>query len=159
MAKRSKPSAPHSTTDSARTLFDEFAVELRDTAAGMGVFSVRAHPAGGVIGEIHGDVIDDPDYDSPHCMYIWDNIVMEPHAPFRFLNHSCDPNCEYDWPEEPENGGEQQVLLITFRDIDAGEQLTIDYHWPASAAIRCLCNSPNCRGWVVCEDELDELIW
>jgi len=32
-----------------------------------------------------------------YCMDIGNGRVLEPHAPFRYVNHSCEPNCEFDW--------------------------------------------------------------
>lgn len=49
------------------------------------------------------------------------------------------------------------MWVYALRTIRAGEQLTIDYAWSAEAAIRCHCNTENCRGWVVDEDQLAQL--
>lgn len=50
-----------------------------------------------------------------------------------------------------------EVWVETLRDILPGEELTIDYAWPAEKAARCLCGSPKCRGWIVDPEELKEL--
>jgi len=47
--------------------------------------------------------------------------------------------------------------LIALRNIFAGEQLTIEYNWAATSAIPCECGASNCRGWVVCPWELDQV--
>ena len=49
------------------------------------------------------------------------------------------------------------MFVIALRDIEAGEELTIDYNWPAEAAIRCGCGELDCRGWVVSLDVMDQL--
>ncbi len=41
--------------------------------------------------------------------------------------------------------------------VHAGEELTIDYGWPAEVAIPCLCGSRHCRGWIVDPDEVELL--
>ena len=69
----------------------------------------------------------------------------------RWINHSCDPNCElfYWWDEEDKGVPEDRLWLQTIRQIAPGEQLLIDYGWPADASIPCRCGSDVCRGWIV----------
>lgn len=59
-----------------------------------------------------------------------------------FVNHSCDPNCEYGTYEF-------QYPLIAARDIKKGEELTIHYgaHDTETSlinGIKCGCQSDNC---------------
>lgn len=59
-----------------------------------------------------------------------------------YVNHCCDPNC-YAWICRG------HILYMAARDIQAGEELTIDYHFEAEvAAVKCTCGSPNCRGTI-----------
>ena len=135
----------------------DYGLRIEETRVGKGVFACRAFPIHSVIGEITGQRIDDPDYSSDYCMDLEDGFQLEPHPPFRFLNHSCEPNCEFDLLDFDPDGQSQpgrRVYLISLRDIHADEELTIDYNWPANAAIRCLCNAPSCRGWIIDESEL-----
>jgi hypothetical protein len=82
-------------------------------------------------------------------------MVLEPAAPLRFLNHSCDPNCElFYWFDEDGSLQEDRLWLQTIRSINAGDELLIDYCWPADAAIQCRCGVPGCRGWIVDPEEL-----
>ena len=133
-------------------------VRIGMTAVGKGVFARQSYPKSSVVGEITGDVIDDPDYTSDYCIELNDRLSLEPYAPFRFLNHCCDPNCEFDFDDvfvEPEGSVViPTVYVFALRNIDEGEELTIDYNWPASFAIPCECGSLACRGWVVSADEL-----
>ena len=79
---------------------------------------------------------------------------MDPEPPFRYLNHSCEPNCAlYYW----EKKDEPCLYVETLRRVEADEELTIDYAWAAESAIPCLCGSANCRGWVVAKEELDQV--
>ena len=48
--------------------------------------------------------------------------------------------------------------LYVCRTIYPGEEITIDYGWPAVSAIPCLCGSERCRGWIVNMEELPELL-
>jgi SET domain-containing protein len=70
----------------------------------------------------------------------------------RFINHSCDPNCESD-----EIDG--QVWIIALRDIAAGEELTYDYNLydgdDDDPAI-CQCGTSTCRGSMYSPEELEE---
>jgi len=50
-----------------------------------------------------------------------------------------------------------EIWVETTRDIMPGEELTIDYSWPADRAMKCLCGTKTCRGWIVDLAELDEL--
>ena len=55
-----------------------------------------------------------------HALQIDDDLFlasMPPFDPADYVNHSCDPNC----------GIVGSVLLVTMRDVDAGEELCFDY--------------------------------
>lgn len=59
----------------------------------------------------------------------------------RFLNHSCQPNCELFFWETDDLTPNDRLWLQALRPIEPGEELTIDYAWPADAAIRCACGA------------------
>ncbi|KAI3464563.1 hypothetical protein Pfo_021226 [Paulownia fortunei] len=66
----------------------------------------------------------------------------------RFINHSCDPNCR---TEKWMVNGEVCVGLFSLRDIKKGEEVTFDYNYVrvfGAAAKKCVCGSPNCRGYI-----------
>lgn len=119
---------------------------------GHGVFATRAFNRERVIATVSGEIVDDPDYTSDYCIDLGGTLSLEPAAPYRFLNHSCEPNCELSLLEWDD--GACDVLLEARRPIAEGEELTIDYAWPSDWAIPCGCGSPACRGWIVCPDEL-----
>lgn len=122
-------------------------LRVGDSACGRGVFARRRLAARVVLGEIHGDVLDDHPADSSYVMELGSGRLLEPAPPFRFVNHGCDPNCEiFYWEESPE---EDRLWMQTIRPIEPGEELLIDYSWPADAAIPCRCRAPECRGWIV----------
>ncbi len=131
------------------------------TRVGKGVFAGRTYPDCSVLGEITGEVIDDASYGSDYCFDIGDGLLLEPIAPFRFVNHSCEPNCEFNYLEcsdLPDEEPRKRVYLFALRNIKQGEELTIDYNWAAASAIPCRCQAPSCRGWVVSQDLLEELV-
>ena len=140
--------------------FGKVRVTIEETPVGRGVFAGQAIPARVVVGEITGEVTEDEDYDSEYCFDVGDGQTLEPEAPFRFLNHCCEPNCEFDYFSAPDESGRfyrKRAFLVTLRDVLEGEELRIDYHWPAVDAIKCGCGSLRCRGWVVCEDEVGKV--
>ena len=90
-------------------------------------------------------------------MELGDHSALEPAAPFRFLNHSCHPNCallELDCENRAEGA---ELWLLVESAIAPGEQMTIDYGWPAESATPCSCGCPDCRHWIVAAEELDQV--
>jgi SET domain-containing protein len=60
----------------------------------------------------------------------------------RYLNHSCDPNCEV----RVEAG---RLMIYARRPILAGEEITVDYECSYhSNRKRCHCGAVNCRGTI-----------
>jgi uncharacterized protein len=68
----------------------------------------------------------------------------------RYVNHSCDPNCETD-----EIAG--RIFIISARDIPAGAELTYDYNMEGPSPLprdwrrryACRCGTARCRGTIV----------
>jgi hypothetical protein len=48
-----------------------------------------------------------------------------------------------------EDDADAEIWGESLRDIMPGDELTIDYAWPADRAVKCLCGKPQCRGWIV----------
>lgn len=73
----------------------------------------------------------------------------------RWINHSCEPNCEA-LIEESGDGDPRhdKVLIEALRDIEPGEELTYNYgivlEVPHTARMKklwaCRCGSPRCTG-------------
>jgi len=66
----------------------------------------------------------------------------------RFLNHSCDPNCQ---SKRITLNGRKAIVLFAKRDIEPLEELSYDYFLPYESkehAIKCCCGSTKCRGWL-----------
>jgi uncharacterized protein len=134
-------------------------VRIDETPLGKGVFAKRHFRRGQVVGVIQGKVIDDPHYGSMYCMDLGGTRSLEPIAPFRYLNHSCEPNCElFIWTYLEDSTPAKQLFLEALRAIEPEEELTIDYAWSPEAAIPCLCGCRSCRGWVVDPDQLNVLL-
>lgn len=127
---------------------------------GLGVFAVRSFKRGDQIGPIEGTIVEDGQYGSDYCMELGTDGAIEPDAPFRFLNHCCCPNCalvEFEFESEDGTTVEPELWVEAETRIEAGEELTIDYAWPAKSAIPCSCGSKECRGWIVAEKELAQV--
>jgi uncharacterized protein len=71
--------------------------------------------------------------------------------PARFINHSCDPNCEaviYD---------SRRIWIEAIREIAPGEELLYDYQYERTddhtdedeEFYVCRCGAPNCRGTIL----------
>ncbi|XP_068091315.1 histone-lysine N-methyltransferase SETD2 isoform X2 [Hyperolius riggenbachi] len=65
----------------------------------------------------------------------------------RFMNHSCDPNCETQkWTVN----GQLRVGFFTTRAVPPGAELTFDYQFQryGKEAQKCFCGAANCRGYI-----------
>ena len=73
------------------------------------------------------------------------HLVLPPSTPIHFGNHSCDPTLWHVGPYE----------LATRRDVEAGEEVTIDYGTTSGAegfSLSCRCGAAVCRGEVTSAD-------
>lgn len=131
------------------------AVEVRSTRTGLGVVSCRGWAAGQRVGIVRGELVSDGGKGSRYAIEVGGDLALEPAAPFRFVNHSCDPNCQFAIEET--DAGQPRVVLETIRPIAASDELTVDYAWPAADAVPCQCGSDRCRGWIVALAEADQV--
>ena len=63
----------------------------------------------------------------------------------RFINHSCDPNCELvRWVVK----GRTRIGIFAVKDIAADEPLSYDYQFDTQDAdtFQCACGAATCRG-------------
>lgn len=67
----------------------------------------------------------------------------------RYINHSCDPNCEVDVTS-------RTIWIVALRDITAGEELTYNYGYEVRDYMEhpCTCRAKNCCGYI-----LDRQYW
>jgi SET domain-containing protein len=129
---------------------------------GNGVFARRRIPAGECIVEYQGERIawataqeraDAAGGPISHTFFfsLADGRVIDGASKgnaARFINHSCEPNCE---PLEHEDG---RVFIYSLMDIERGEELTyyyaLIYEGRHTAAVKrafpCHCGSVNCTG-------------
>ena len=133
----------------------------RSGVHGKGVFARREIAAGDRILEYRGEIIDWPealrrhphDPDDPHHTFYFSlddgTVIDAKHGgnAARWINHSCEPNCEAD-----EQDG--RVFVKALRDLLPGEELFYDYglviderYTPTlKRQYACRCGTPSCRG-------------
>jgi hypothetical protein len=133
----------------------------RSGVHGKGVFALQDLAEGETLIEYVGEVITwdeaqdrhphDPN-DPNHTFYFHvneDRVIDALHGgnSSRWINHSCNPNCEAD--EENE-----RIFIKALRNIKAGEELSYDYGLiidepytkKLKAEYPCWCGHANCRG-------------
>ena len=97
---------------------------------GKGLFSAIEYKRGDILTIIHGELINadecvrrEDEEDNVYIFYKDEDAYVDAanQTQLRYLNHSCDYNCDID---EDENGN---LVLFAVTDISAGEELTIDY--------------------------------
>ncbi|MGA2548586.1 MAG: SET domain-containing protein-lysine N-methyltransferase [Burkholderiaceae bacterium] len=132
---------------------------------GRGVYAARPIKSGERIVEYKGERINwkealrrhphDPEQPN-HTFYftIGDDLVIDGGArgnAARWINHSCNPNCEADMVEIR---GHMHVFIEALRDIKTGEELSYDYGLEIDAPytpklkreFACSCGHKGCRG-------------
>jgi SET domain-containing protein len=72
--------------------------------------------------------------------------------PARFINHSCEPNCEARQEDE-------RIWIIALRDIRSGEELTFNYGYDLQDYEEhpCHCGAPGCVGFMIAEDHFEDV--
>jgi len=70
----------------------------------------------------------------------------------KYLNHSCDANCESRWCDG-------HIGIFTLRAVAPGEELTINYGYDLDnyRLFPCRCRAKNCVGYMVAEEFFDRL--
>jgi SET domain-containing protein len=110
---------------------------------GKGIFISKPVREGEKIMDISGDVIDGYECerreDEENNVYIFwngDNCYIDTSMTdyIKYINHDCEFNCDV---VESDNGG---LMLIAYRNIKAGDELTIDYGYE-DIYDDCECNT------------------
>ena len=136
----------------------------RSEIQGMGAFATRQIRRGQRVAEYTGEHIDNEEADRRY-----DDEKMKRHHTFlfivdddevidaavggndsRFINHSCDPNCEAVIEGK-------RIFIYALRTIRPGEELVYDYQYERTddhtdedeQFYKCRCGAPNCRGSIL----------
>ena len=158
-----KTPAPRSASPSGKR------IQVRRSGVhGKGVFALQDLAEGETIIEYVGEVISwdeaqdrhphDPN-DPNHTFYFHvneDRVIDALHGgnSSRWINHSCDPNCEADEDND-------RIFIKAIRNIKAGEELNYDYGLiidepytkKLKAEYPCWCGSAHCRGTLLSPKE------
>ncbi len=127
---------------------------------GWGMKTKNDINAGDFIMEYVGEVVSDKEFkfrmlteyvdDTHHyCLHLDGSTVIDGHRmgnECRFVNHSCEPNCEM---QKWNVNGMYRMALFALREIQAGEELTYDYNFSLfnpHEGQTCKCGSADCRG-------------
>ncbi len=103
-----------------------YAVRVKRSATGKGLFAEEAIPKGACIIEYIGVLVSEEEAAGDNGKYLFEvgkNKTINGNIKAntaRYINHSCVPNCEADGPEG-------KVYIWALRNIQAGEELTYDY--------------------------------
>jgi len=148
-------------------------VRRRSKIHGNGVFAITDIPAGTEMIEYRGERMTHEEADEMYgdtletghtfLFTLNDEYIIDGNRNgniARWINHSCDPNCEAVLEEDP--GGDRRkdkVFIAAKRDIKLGEELTYDYgivlSVPHTNKLKkiwaCRCGSPNCTGTMLKE--------
>ncbi len=138
--------------------------EIRNSKIqGKGAFATRRIRKGQRIIEYKGEIIhweeanrryDDEGMNRHHTFLfeIDDRFVIDAGVrgnEAKYLNHSCDPNCEAV-------DDEGRIFIEAIHNIQPGVELTYDYQYEceeseaeAKRIYPCNCGAPNCRGTIV----------
>ena len=65
----------------------------------------------------------------------------------RYINHSCEPNCETDLLDG-------QIWILALRDIQDGEELSYDYGYELAGYVQrpCTCGAKTCCGYILAQE-------
>lgn len=134
----------------------------REQGKGWGLISLNGVKRGYLVQEYVGEIIDEnmkrerlevwsKDHPNDPNFYImklepgWYIDAREKGNISRFINHSCDPNCQLI----PVNvAGHMRVAIVANRHISPGEFFNYDYHFDTQGEdkFNCRCGAKNCRG-------------
>lgn len=129
---------------------------------GWGLFAGQFIPKGSFITQYVGEIyaIDSKygksklrEYKDKTCTYLMSISKSEVIDPTikgniaRFINHSCDPNCE---TQKWHVLGEVCVGVFAIKDIEENEELTFNYGFDIFKTVfqKCYCNTTICKGYL-----------
>ncbi|XP_077293329.1 nuclear receptor binding SET domain protein [Arctopsyche grandis] len=75
----------------------------------------------------------------------------------RFMNHSCEPNCETQkWTVN----GDTRVGLFALKDVEAGSEVTFNYNLACAGddKKKCLCGTKRCAGYIGAKPKQEEVV-
>ncbi len=104
---------------------------VKRARTGLGLFARKNLRKGDFVIEYTGKRLTPEEADKKGGRYLFavdDEITLDAsarHHIARYMNHSCNPNCEAIIEEYDD--GDKRIMIYALRDIGAGEELTFDY--------------------------------
>ena len=141
--------------------FDVGVEVVKTENRGFGIRATRCFAPGQIIMEYTGEVISEgecqrrmrDDYKDKSCYYLMElerGLVIDgtKGSMARFINHSCDPNCEVRMVKV--NGTPRMAVYAGDNGIKTGQELTYDYNFDNFGEVRqhCYCGAATCRGFL-----------
>jgi [histone H3]-lysine4 N-trimethyltransferase ASH1L len=141
--------------------FDLGVEVIKTSNRGFGVRSCRTFASGQIIMEYTGEIISEAecqrrmreDYKDKQCYYLMElerGLIIDgtKGSMARFINHSCNPNCEVRMVKV--NGTPRMAVFAGENGVMTGEELTYDYNFDNFGTTRqiCYCGAENCRGFL-----------
>jgi uncharacterized protein len=122
-----------------RGLFAKEYIEKGEVVAVKGGYIMTAQDWAAIEGSI-----------GPAEIYVSDGLVIAPRSKEEYessmlhLNHSCEPNV----------GVEGQIVFVTMREVEPGEELAIDYAMidDFEGKMACHCGTASCRKIITGQD-------
>ncbi|XP_029436215.1 histone-lysine N-methyltransferase ASH1L isoform X2 [Rhinatrema bivittatum] len=133
---------------------------FRAEGKGWGIRTKESLKAGQFIIEYLGEVVSEQEFrnrmieqyhnhNDHYCLNLDSGMVIDSYRmgnEARFINHSCDPNCEMQkWSVN----GVYRIGLYALKDMPAGTELTYDYNFHSFNMEKqqlCKCGFDKCRG-------------
>ncbi|KAG7469436.1 hypothetical protein MATL_G00128890 [Megalops atlanticus] len=133
---------------------------FRAEGKGWGIRTKEPLRAGQFIIEYLGEVVSEQEFrnrmieqyykhNDHYCLNLDSGMVIDSYRmgnEARFINHSCEPNCEMQkWSVN----GVYRIGLFALRDMESGTELTYDYNFHSFNTEKqqvCKCGSESCRG-------------
>ena len=155
------------------TAFDRGVEVVKTEKRGHGVRATRWFEPGQIIMEYTGEVITEAEcqkrmattYQNAECYYVMEmekGLILDGKkgSIARFINHSCDPNCEVKMSVV---GRVRRIgIYAGAQGIMTGEELSYDYNFQNFSEFKqaCYCGGQRCRGYLgkrLTENEVKKL--
>lgn len=112
-----------------------------------GVFATEDIPEGVDIIQYTGRKLTKAQAERSGSLYLFDlnsKITIDGRNIARYINHSCDPNCEADVKKG-------QIWISSIRPIKKGEELAYNYHYDYEEGLQfpCRCGYRRCAGYIM----------
>ena len=131
-------------------------IEVRQSSIdNRGVFATDEISKGERVVQYTGRRLTKAQANRSESLYLFDlnsKVTIDGRNIARYINHSCDPNCEADVIKG-------EIWISALRDIKPGEELAYNYHYDYEEGLQfpCRCGHRRCAGYIMAPEEWDRL--